>query len=128
MVGGGFVDGIVIHPTAKGVRYARTDMGGAYRWNDTAKRWEPILDWVPYEKLELDGVREHRARPADPNPRLPCLRDVHQSRTPDGAILRSSDRGKTFQYTNVPIKFGGNENGRGNGERMAVDPNDGNIL
>ena len=42
--------------------------------------------------------------------------------------MRSSDRGKTFQYTNVPFKFGGNENGRGNGERMAVDPNDGNIL
>ena len=28
----------------------------------------------------------------------------------------------------MPIKFGGNEAGRGNGERMAVDPNDGRIL
>jgi len=47
---------------------------------------------------------------------------------PDGAILRSSDQGHTFQRSNVPIKFGGNEAGRGNGERMAVDPNDGRIL
>jgi len=28
----------------------------------------------------------------------------------------------------VPFKFGGNEDGRGNGERMSVDPNDGNVL
>src|ERR1017187_8494779 len=56
IVGGGFVDGIVFHPTATGVRYARTDMGGAYRWNEQAKRWDPLLDWVPYEDLNLMGV------------------------------------------------------------------------
>src|SRR5512142_2064943 len=49
IVGGGFVPGIIFHPTAKGVRYARTDMGGAYRWNDNTKRWDPILDWIPYK-------------------------------------------------------------------------------
>ena len=50
------------------------------------------------------------------------------SKVPDGAILRSHDQGRTFQRTKVPFKFGGNEDGRGNGERMAVDPNDGKIL
>src|SRR5206468_135439 len=49
-------------------------------------------------------------------------------RTPNGAILRSSDQGRTFQRTDVPFKFGGNEDGRGNGERLAVDPQDGRIL
>ena len=38
------------------------------------------------------------------------------------------DRGKTFQRVDMPFKFGGNESGRGNGERLAVDPNDGDIL
>ena len=45
-----------------------------------------------------------------------------------GAILRSTDRGATFQRTPLPFKFGGNEQGRGNGERLAVDPNDGRVL
>ena len=39
-----------------------------------------------------------------------------------GAMLRSSDRGKTWQVTPMPFKMGGNENGRSNGERLAIDP------
>ena len=74
------------------------------------------------------GVESIALDPADPNRVYLACGTYTNPRTPDGAILRSSDRGKTFQYTNVPFKFGGNENGRGNGERMAVDPNDGNIL
>jgi photosystem II stability/assembly factor-like uncharacterized protein len=128
IVGGGFVDGIVFHPTAKGVRYARTDMGGAYRWSDQAKRWEPILDWVSYEDLNLMGVESIAVDPSDPSRVYLACGTYTNARTPDGAVLRSSDRAKTFQRTNVPFKFGGNEDGRGNGERMAVDPNDGKVL
>ncbi|HEY1217959.1 MAG: exo-alpha-sialidase [Bryobacteraceae bacterium] len=128
MVGGGFVDGIIFHPTAKGVRYARTDIGGAYRWNDVAHRWEPLLDWVPYENLNWMGVESIAVDASDPNRVYLACGTYTNPSTPDGVILRSSDRGKTFQHTNVPIKFGGNENGRGHGERLAVDPNAGNVL
>jgi photosystem II stability/assembly factor-like uncharacterized protein len=127
-VGGGFVTGIVFHPTAKDVRYCRTDMGGAYRWNAGAKRWEPLLDWLPYEDLNLMGVESLAVDPADPDRvYLSCGTYTNES-TPNGAILRSADRGRTFQRANVPFKMGGNENGRGNGERLAVDPNDGRVL
>jgi photosystem II stability/assembly factor-like uncharacterized protein len=128
IVGGGFVDGIIFHPTEKGLRYARTDMGGAYRWDDRAKRWQPLLDWVPYEDLNLMGVESIAVDPSDPNRVYLACGTYTNARTPDGAVLRSSDRGKTFQRANVPFKFGGNEDGRGNGERMALDPNDGNII
>ncbi|MEP6899301.1 MAG: cellulase, partial [Rhodanobacter sp.] len=46
----------------------------------------------------------------------------------NAAILRSPDRGQTFERFDLPFPLGGNELGRGNGERLAVDPNDGGIL
>jgi hypothetical protein len=67
IVGGGFVDGIIFHPTEKNVRYARTDMGGAYRWDEMAHRWQPMLDWVPYIDRNLMGVASIAVDPSDPN-------------------------------------------------------------
>lgn len=128
IVGAGFVDGIVFHPNRKGVCYARTDIGGAYKWSPAHRRWEPILDWVPYKNLNWMGVESIALDPNDPEKLYVACGTYTNPTTPDGVILRSDNRGRTFQATNVPFKFGGNENGRGNGERMAVDPNDGRIL
>jgi photosystem II stability/assembly factor-like uncharacterized protein len=128
IVGGGFVDGFVFHPTAKDVLYARTDIGGAYRRNPQTHRWEPMLDWVSYADLNLMGVESIAVDPSDPSKVYLACGTYTARGVPDGAILRSEDQGHTFERTNVPIKFGGNEAGRGNGERMAVDPNDGRIL
>jgi photosystem II stability/assembly factor-like uncharacterized protein len=120
IVGGGFVDGVIFHPTASGVRYARTDMGGAYRWDEAAKRWQPILDWVPYKDYNLMGVESIAVDPADANRVYLACGTYTNKRTPNGAILRSDDSGRSFQRTN--------EDCRGNGERLAVDPQDGRIL
>jgi photosystem II stability/assembly factor-like uncharacterized protein len=127
-VGGGFVTGIVFHPTARDVRYCRTDIGGAYRWNAGRTRWEPLLDWLSYEDRNLMGVESLAVDPSDPDRVYLSCGTYTNAQTPNGAILRSTDRGRTFQRTDVPFKMGGNENGRGNGERLAVDPNDGRIL
>lgn len=128
IVGGGFVDGIIFHPTEKDLRYARTDIGGTYRWNDESKSWEPLMDWVSYPDTNLMGVESIAVDPADPNRVYLACGTYTNPRTPNGAILRSNDRGKTFQRTDVPFKLGGNESGRGNGERLAVDPKDGKVL
>ncbi|MBN2574444.1 MAG: exo-alpha-sialidase [Deltaproteobacteria bacterium] len=128
IVGGGFVDGIVFHPKARDVCYARTDIGGAYRRAPKTRRWEPMLDWIPYADRNLMGVESIALDPSNPGKVYLACGTYTAPEVPDGAILRSSNRGRTFQRTNVPIKFGGNEAGRGNGERMAVDPNNGRIL
>lgn len=128
IVGGGFVDGVIFHPNAPGVRYARTDMGGAYRWDDTARQWQPMLDWVPYKDLNLMGVESIAVDPSDARRVYMACGTYTNEKTPNGAILRSADGGMTFERTDVPFKFGGNEDGRGNGERLAVDPFDGRVL
>jgi photosystem II stability/assembly factor-like uncharacterized protein len=128
IVGGGFVDGVIFHPTAPNVRYARTDMGSAYRWDQASRRWQPMLDWMPYKDLNLMGIESIALDPADPRRVYLACGTYTNPRTPDGAILRSDDYGHTFQRTDVPFKFGGNEDGRGNGERLAVDPGDPRIL
>jgi hypothetical protein len=128
IVGGGFVDGIVFHPTEPGLRYARTDIGGAYRWDDSSKQWQPILDWVSYKDANLMGVESIAVDPADANRVYLACGMYTNATSPNAAILRSDDRGKSFQRADVPFKMGGNEDGRGNGERLAVDPNDGRVL
>jgi photosystem II stability/assembly factor-like uncharacterized protein len=128
IVGGGFVDGVIFHPSEKDLRYARTDMGGAYRWDARSRRWQPMLDWVPYKDLNLMGVESIALDPSDTKRVYLACGTYSNPRTPNGAILRSDDRGTTFERTDVPFKFGGNEDGRGNGERLAVDPGDGRVL
>ena len=126
--GAGFVDGVVFHPTAPNVRYARTDMGGAYRWDAVADRWQPILDWVSHKDVNLMGVESIALDPSDANRVYLACGTYTQGDAPNGAILRSDDRGRTFARTDLPFKLGGNEDGRGNGERLAVDPRDGRVL
>src|SRR5262245_64326510 len=53
--GGGFVPGIVFNTTEQNLIYARTDIGGAYRWDQTAGRWVPLLDWVGFDAWNLTG-------------------------------------------------------------------------
>src|SRR6478735_12298531 len=48
--GGGFVPGIVFNQTEKNLIYARTDIGGAYRWEQASRSWTPLLDWVGWDK------------------------------------------------------------------------------
>ena len=128
IVGGGFVDGIIFHPTAPDLRYARTDMGGAYKWDGATHRWLPILDFMPYKDRNLMGVESIALDPHDPKRIYLALGTYTNADTPDGAILRSDDQARHFKRTDVPFKFGGNEDGRGNGERLVVDPNDGRVL
>ena len=123
--GGGFVDGVVFNRTEKNLIYARTDIGGAYRWNESGQNWVPLLDWVGQDNWGYNGVLSLATDPVDTKRVYAAVGMYTNSWDPNnGAILRSSDQGKTWQATALPFKNGGNMPGRGMGERLAVDPHD----
>ncbi|MFB9235858.1 cellulose binding domain-containing protein [Plantactinospora siamensis] len=127
--GGGFVPGVVFNPGEKNLIYARTDIGGAYRWDQTAQSWTPLLDWVGADKWGYNGVVSLAADPVQTNRVYAAVGMYTNDWDPNnGAILRSSDKGATWQVTELPFKNGGNMPSRGTGERLAVDPNKGSIL
>jgi len=128
IVGGGFVDGFAFQPAVPGLTYARTDMGGAYRRDTATGAWQPLLDWLPLADVNLMGVESLAVDPNNPDALYLACGTYTNPAVPNGAVLRSNDRGRSFQSTDLPFKLGGNEGGRGNGERLAVDPNDGRVL
>ena len=123
IVGGGFVTGLVFHPKQKDLLYARTDIGGAYRWNSETKRWIPLLDWLSKEDWNLYGIESIGIDPTDAKRLYLAVGTYTNNWAGNGAILRSTDYGAHFQRTSMPFKLGGNEDGRSIGERLAVNPN-----
>ncbi len=120
---GGFITGFAAHPGKRGLYYVRTDIGGAYRWNAEAKGWAPLEDWLPFRERNLLGIESLALDPTDPEKLYLAAGTYVNARTPNGAILRSSDEGRHFEITRLPFKLGGNEDGRFAGERLQVDPN-----
>ena len=128
MNGGGFVTG-VFSTCEENVYYARTDVGGAYRWSEDEQRWKSISYWISEDDkgyLGIDGLA------VDPNDasKVYLLAGTEYFSGGKTALLRSEDYGETFEVIDVNdmIKVHGNGMGRGNGERIAVDPNNGDVI
>ncbi|MEU1519845.1 1,4-beta-glucanase [Streptomyces sp. NPDC005811] len=129
VIGGtGFVTGVLFHPSVRGLAYARTDIGGAYRWDDRAARWTPLTDHLGWDDWNLLGVEALAVDPGHPDRLYLALGTYAQSWAGNGALLRSEDRGATWTRTDLPVKLGANEDGRGTGERLLVDPRDRDTL
>lgn len=127
--GGGFIPGIVFSTKQPGLVYARTDIGGAYRFDPDSGRWIPLLDWIGFNNWNLSGVESIATDPLDPERvYLAVGTYTNEWSTQNGAILRSFDQGRTFQRFDLPFKVGSNMPGRGMGERLAIDPNNNRIL
>ena len=125
IVGGGYVPNIIYNPTEEGLVYCRTDIGGAYKLNKDSGRWECITDFIGGDDWNYMGIESIATDPVEPE-RVYIAAGTYSNA--NGAIFYSDDYGKNWGIFELPFGCGGNEVGRGAGERLQVDPNDNSII
>ncbi len=125
--GGGFVSAVIFHPKEKNVLYARTDVGGIYRFDFSSSRWIPLMDWISENDKGLYGTEAFALDPTDPK-RIYVLAGTGYFSDGRTAILRSENYGEKWDTSYVEMLAHGNGMGRQTGEKLAVDPNQPNIL
>ncbi|MDR3248309.1 MAG: hypothetical protein LBT39_05940, partial [Treponema sp.] len=122
--GGGFVTGFLFHPLAKGILYARTDIGGVYRYDFAKRNWKSLIDHVTHlGKWETNPLSIALDRD-DPE----TLYIVAGDNREKSFLCISPDRGESFSYLPIPGPVHGNAPGRGTGERLQADPYEKNLL
>ena len=126
--GGGYVDGLVYHPKVKNILYARTDVGGVYRFDFATRRWIPLLDQLSRADRDMNGVLSVAVDAQDAKKVYLACSLYLGDWAHNAAVLRSDDQGATWAKTDLPFKLGGNADGRGAGERLQVDPTAGDTL
>jgi photosystem II stability/assembly factor-like uncharacterized protein len=128
---GGFVTGIVIHPKVANLVYTRTDVGGLFRWNAVNQTWKQLVRSDNLPKKVSISIESIAIAPSDPNILYAATgaytKTAEKGITP-GTLLKSSDKGNTWKILNLKVPMGGNEPWRWTGERLAVDPNNSDIV
>jgi hypothetical protein len=127
--GGGFVSAVIPSRTEKNLFFARTDVGGLFRWNEADASWVQLAGFVSDSQTGFLGVESVALDPRVPG-RVYALVGIDYFNGGKTAILRSTNNGDSFTVTEVTSQFKahGNGMGRQNGERLAVDPNSSNVL
>jgi hypothetical protein len=120
--GGGYVPGLIFHPTVPNVLYARTDVAGAYRWNSANSTWIPITDMFGFNEGQFQGVESIALDPTDAN-KVYLVGGMYVNGG-NARLYISTDQGATWgTHVDLPFPTGGNNAGRAMGERLMVDPN-----
>ena len=122
MGGAGFVSGIV---SGKNEMYLRTDVGGAYRYDYTQKRWVQLFGFISEDDRGLLSCKGIAIDPTDDLTAYFLCGCAYFSDAKT-VIYKTTDGGKTFTGVDVTdqIQVHGNGDGRECIEPIAVDPDD----
>lgn len=120
--GGGFVSGIV---TGQKEMYLRTDVGGAYKYDYTKKKWVQLFASLNEEERGYLSVKGMAIDPNDDNIVYFLCGCAYFSGA-GTVIYKTTDGGKTFTKSDVTdlIQVHGNGDGRECCEPIAIDPDD----
>ncbi|QLE58458.1 exo-alpha-sialidase [Nostoc sp. TCL26-01] len=139
--GMGYVTGLVISPLSPYDVYIRTDAGGAYRFDFANNQWLPLMDkfnsnfaggGIGVESIAIDPQNAQRVY-AVVNRNNKTYEEYGNIKYQfSGEVMVSNDRGANWQPTGLGAKnvfVGPNQAYRSDtGERLAVDPNNSDIL
>ena len=118
--GGGFVTGFVFHQREKDILYARTDIGGIYRFDYENNRWHSLASWITeftrYLALPLSIALDNEK----PNMLFAmCGNNRKEFSHGKAALLVSDNYGESFTERPVPFCCNGNAPARSSAERLA---------
>lgn len=123
--GGGYVTGFIYSESEKDVLYARTDIGGVYRFDYDNQKWQSLVDHVTMEDLRETFPISVAIDEKHPG-RMYIASGINGEET--GLLSISEDYGDSFSYSEIPTMVHGNLNGRGTGERLIVDNINSDVL
>ena len=137
---GGFVTGFVTHPLDARVRYCRTDVGNAYRWDGS--EWRPMIVRAGEQGMPADvaatpvvcGVDSIAIDPANKKTVLLTMNAgrpemLKSNHSPlGGNVYKSTDAGVNFTAGTLSLAMEPNGPWRTEGERLKVDPNNGDVV
>jgi hypothetical protein len=126
--GGGYVTGVFCHPKEKDLVYIRTDVGGFYRWDAARMQWIPLVDHFTTKQSNYYGGEALALDPNNPNVVYIAAGKYAAQWAGLGSIFKSTDRGATWTKLNIDLPMGGNEHMRWGGERLAVSPQNSNLV
>ena len=123
--GGGYVTGIIQHPANPDILYIRTDVAGVFMSEDGGRRWKAINNGM------TEGYH-HNVESFAMSVLKPgvLFRASGEARGHEmvSAIHKTTDGGMTWKLVTARPDFFGNGATRFYGEKIGVDPFDGNIV
>ena len=124
--GGGFVSGLI---AGKKEMYLRTDVGGAYKYDYTNKKWVQLFGYFTESKVGLLSVRGIAIDPTNDNI-VYFLCGCPYFSEGKTVILKTTDGGNSFTEIDVTklIQVNGNGDGRVCSEQIAVNPDNPKII
>lgn len=102
MGGGGYVPGVIYHPTMANLRYARTDMDGVYRWDNSKSTWTALTDGFGRPDGSYEGAESMAFDPTNANKVYMTTSMAVTYNNGFGRFYYSSNQGNTWNYVTLP--------------------------